>query len=173
MSVMSQTYSIIIDRGISAPGHGKEVVDGLNAVDKRCIYQLMSKVLLPGLVRFDSQIKMHTVTENKDLSLAHELKYHLEGEHRKNGVIDQGKSRKRLMERKWTKIKYHVQDNADVELKDVKIYCNTNQFPVLTFCGPHSKHHGTRGMSMHYHEHYTFFMSIFFPLIFFLIFLDQ
>ena len=27
MSVMSQTYSIIIDRGISAPGHGKEVVD--------------------------------------------------------------------------------------------------------------------------------------------------
>ena len=34
ISVMSQTYSIIIDRGISAPGHGKEVVDGLNAFDK-------------------------------------------------------------------------------------------------------------------------------------------
>ena len=34
MLVMSQTYSIIIDRGISAPGHGKEVVDGLNDVDK-------------------------------------------------------------------------------------------------------------------------------------------
>ena len=33
MSVMSQCYSIDIDRGISAPGHGKEVVDGLNAVD--------------------------------------------------------------------------------------------------------------------------------------------
>ena len=47
MSVISQTYSIIIDRGISAPGHGKEVVDGLNAVDKRYIYQLMSKVHLP------------------------------------------------------------------------------------------------------------------------------
>ena len=37
MSVMSQTYSIIIDRGICAPWHGKEVVDGLNAVDKRYI----------------------------------------------------------------------------------------------------------------------------------------
>ena len=34
MSEMSQTYSIIIDRGISAPGHGKEVVDGLNAVEQ-------------------------------------------------------------------------------------------------------------------------------------------
>ena len=38
MSVMSKTYSIIIDRGISAPGHGKEVVDGLTAVDKIYIY---------------------------------------------------------------------------------------------------------------------------------------
>ena len=62
MSVMSQTYSIIIDRGISSPGHGKEVVDGLNYVDKRYIYQLMSKVQLPGSVRFDSQIKMHSGT---------------------------------------------------------------------------------------------------------------
>ena len=39
ISVISQCYSIIIDRGISAPGHGKEFVDGLNAFDKRYIYQ--------------------------------------------------------------------------------------------------------------------------------------
>ena len=70
MSVMSQCYSIIIDRGISVPGHGKEVVDGINAVDKNYIYQLISKVQVPGSVRFDSQIRMHTVTENKDVSLA-------------------------------------------------------------------------------------------------------
>ena len=44
MSVMSQTYSIIIDRDISSPGNGIEVVGGLNDVDKRYIYQLMSKV---------------------------------------------------------------------------------------------------------------------------------
>ena len=88
---MSQTYSIIIDRGISATGHGKEMADGLNAVDKRYIYQLMSKVQLPGSVRFDSQIKMHTGTEKKYVSLAKEFKDHLEGEHRQNGVIDQVK----------------------------------------------------------------------------------
>ena len=114
MSVISQTYSIIIDRGISTPGHGKEVVDGLNAVDKRYIYQLMSKVQLPGSIRLDSQIKIHTGTENKDVSLAREFKDHLEGEHHKNGVIDQGKSRKIFMNRQWTERKYHVQDNADV-----------------------------------------------------------
>ena len=69
MSVISQTYSLIIDLGISAPGHRKEVVDGLIAVDKLYIYQLMSKVQLPGSIRFDSQIKIHTGTEKKDVSL--------------------------------------------------------------------------------------------------------
>ena len=34
MSVMSQCYSVIIDRGISVPGHGKEVVDGINTIYK-------------------------------------------------------------------------------------------------------------------------------------------
>ena len=38
MSVMSQTYTIIIDRDISAPGNGKEVADGLNDVVMRYIY---------------------------------------------------------------------------------------------------------------------------------------
>ena len=41
------------------------------------------------------------------------------------------------MNSKWTERKYNIQDNADVELKDVKMYCNTNQFPVLSFSGPH------------------------------------
>ena len=90
----------------------------------------MSKVQLPGSVRFYSQIKMHTGTENKDVSLAKDFKDHLEGEHRQNGVIDQGKPRKRFMEIKWTERKYPVQDNVSVELKDVKMYCNTNQFPA-------------------------------------------
>ena len=70
MSVMSQCYSIIIDWGISAPGHIKEVVDGLNAVDKSYIYQLMSTVQLPGPIIFDSQIQMHTVTQKYGVCLA-------------------------------------------------------------------------------------------------------
>ena len=155
MSVMSQTYSIMIYCGISAPGHGKEVVEVLNVFYKRYIYQLMSKVKIPESVRFDSHIKIHTGTEDKDVSLAHELKNHLEEEHPQNGSIDQGKSRKRFMERKWTERKYHVQDNAAVELKDVKMYCNTNQLPELPFCGPHSKPHRARGMGKQLQTHYT------------------
>ena len=31
------------------------------------------------------------------------------------------------------------------------MYGNTNQFPELTLFGPHSKPHGARGLSKHYH----------------------
>ena len=86
----------------------------------------MSKVQLPGSVRFDSHIKMTTGTENKYVSLAKEFKYILEREHRQNDYIDQGKTRKIFMERKWTERKYHVQDNSTVELKNVRMYFNTN-----------------------------------------------
>ena len=51
---MSQCDSVIIDRGISEPGNGKEVVDGLNAVYTSYIYKLISNVQLPGKKIFDS-----------------------------------------------------------------------------------------------------------------------
>ena len=71
MSVMSQSKSIIIDRGISAPGHVKEVVDGLKAIDRRYIfiYQLMSNVQLPGSKTLDSNILMHSCTPKDNVTL--------------------------------------------------------------------------------------------------------
>ena len=45
---------------------------------------------------------------------------------------------------------YLVQDNSDVAHQDVRIYCNTNQFPELPFCGPHFKPRGARGLRKHY-----------------------
>ena len=93
MPVLSQCYSIIIDLGISAPEHGTEVVDGLNAVDKRYIYQLISTVQLPGSKIFDSQIQMHTGTQKYYVSLDKEFQEHLTKIHRKDGVIDQVKSK--------------------------------------------------------------------------------
>ena len=56
-----------------------------------------------------------------------------------------------FIEIKWTYRQYHVQDNANVAHKDVNIYCNTNKFPELPFCGPHSKTHVARELSKHYH----------------------
>ena len=33
----------------------------------------------------------------------------------------------------------------------MRIFCNTNQLPELSFCGPHSKPHGARGLSKQNH----------------------
>ena len=38
ISVLSQRHSIIFDRVISAPVHYKEVFDGINAIEKRYMY---------------------------------------------------------------------------------------------------------------------------------------
>ena len=46
---------------------------------------------------------------------------------------------------------YHDQDNADVSHQYVRMYCNTNQFPTLSFCGQNSKPHDARGLSKHHH----------------------
>ena len=94
MLILSQCHSNIFDQGISAPGHGREVVDGLNAIEKRCIYQLMYNVQLPGSKSFDSQILMHSCTQKNGVSLAKEFQKHLYKEHHKHGVIDKVKYRK-------------------------------------------------------------------------------
>ena len=96
-------------------------------------------------------MQMHTGNQKYFVSLAKEFQHYLKKEHRKTGVIDQGKYKKRFMKRKWTDRQYHVQDNSGVAHQDVRMYCNTNQFPSLSFCGPHSKTHGVRGFSKHYH----------------------
>ena len=63
MSVLSQYFSLIIDRGISAPGHSKDVVGGIHDIVKSYIYQLMSNVQLPESKKFYSHIIMHSCTQ--------------------------------------------------------------------------------------------------------------
>ena len=70
MSILSRAFSVIIDRGISAPAHGREVVDGLNAIYKRFIFPLISTVKLPGEKGYGTQMVMHTGTCTFDFSLA-------------------------------------------------------------------------------------------------------
>ena len=71
-------------------------------------------------------------------------------DHYKHGFIDQVKYRKRVSKRKRTEREYNVQDNSDIAHKYMKIYCDTNQFPELPFCGTHPKPHGERGLIKNY-----------------------
>lgn len=38
LSLLACTCNITIDRAIGAPGHGKDIVDGLNATDKAFLF---------------------------------------------------------------------------------------------------------------------------------------
>ena len=75
MSVMYQCYSIIIDLVIIAPCNGKELLDGINAVDKPYIHQLMFIVQFPGSNRFDSHMQIHTGKQKDYVSLAKEFQH--------------------------------------------------------------------------------------------------
>ena len=66
------------------------MVDGLNAIGKRYTYQLMSNVQLQNSKKIDSQILMHSCTNDNDVSLNKQFQKHLYKDHRKNGFIDQG-----------------------------------------------------------------------------------
>ena len=88
--------------------------------------------------------------QKNDFSLAKEFQKHPSKEHLKHGVVDQGKYRKWESKRKSTDREYHVQDNADVSHKDVKMYCDTKQLPALPFFVPHPKPHVERWWIKHY-----------------------
>ena len=46
-TLLATTHGIIIDRAVGAPGHGKDQVDRLNAVDKRFINEKMALIITP------------------------------------------------------------------------------------------------------------------------------
>ena len=90
-----QMCYIIIDRGVSATDHGKEVLHGLNTTAKRFIFHLMIPVPLPGSQRFDTQMAIHTSTHNSYVSSAQKFQKHLSNASHKHSIFDYRKHKKR------------------------------------------------------------------------------
>ena len=91
MSMLSQAFFVIIDYGISVPGHGIELVDGINDIYKRFLFQSISTFQLPGKKGYDTRMIMQTGTHTPGVSLSSEFQKHLSTVARKHGGIDQGK----------------------------------------------------------------------------------
>ena len=70
MWMLSQSFSVIIDCVISASGHGRYVVDGLNSIYKMLLFQFISTLQLMGTKMYDTQMDVHTGTLTYDVSLA-------------------------------------------------------------------------------------------------------
>ena len=67
--MLAHEYNIIIDRGIVAPGHVREVVDGINT-KKRFIPILLTNLQLPITSGYDTQMSMHTTKHKYDIILS-------------------------------------------------------------------------------------------------------
>ena len=89
--MFSKALSVIIDRGISAPGHGIELTDCLNTIDKMFLFQLMPTMKIMSANHYDTQMVMHTGTRTSDVSLASEFQKYLSTLAFKHGLIYQVK----------------------------------------------------------------------------------
>ena len=111
----------------------------------------MTTVQMPGEEAYDSQMAMHTSTENTYISLAREFQKRLSDPTRSHGLLRCGKDRKRSIKRNWTEHEYHFQDRKCVSHISVQMSCATTQLPALSFCGSYAKPRGVRRLSKHYH----------------------
>ena len=72
MSMLSHEFYVIIECGIIATGHGIELLYGLNAIEKRFLFQLMPTLKLLGAKGYYTHLVMHTGTRTSDINLDRE-----------------------------------------------------------------------------------------------------
>ena len=116
LSVLACTYGITIDRAIGAPGHGKDVVDGLNATDKVYLRKMMCMTGTPEADDGEKRMAAHAMIGEHTMSLATECQRLCSLPERSSGVKSEGgKYAKREAAAKLKKRFYHVQDPEKVK----------------------------------------------------------
>ena len=125
LSYLATEFDITIDRQIDAPGHGKDVVDGLNAQDK--VYLRKAMITADKTNKTDSadnnKLKMDPAVvdgDNKAISFAKQCVKLCSDHSRKKGAVSHKKSKKREHMKKMQERFYHYQDFDNVEFKDTK-----------------------------------------------------
>eukprot|EP00978_Attheya_sp_CCMP212_P018584 scaffold51031_cov63-Attheya_sp.AAC.4 len=75
LSVLFVNFQIVIDRAVDTPGHGKDVVDGFNAVHKRFLMTCLRMTSTPKVhdsVTDSKRMLVHSMTEKGEVSFAAE-----------------------------------------------------------------------------------------------------
>ena len=75
MSYLSTSYQIVLDRAVDTPGHGKYVVDGFNAVQKRYLATCLRMRSTPKKDNIDSKcMSVEAMIEKGEVSFPEECK---------------------------------------------------------------------------------------------------
>lgn len=112
LSLLASIHSVVVDRAIKAPGHGKDIVDGLNATDKRYLRELMLNVKAPEDDR-EKRMNATTMSEADLESFAEECARLCSMIDRESGVKGQSKHAKREAAAKMKCRTYHVTTKDD------------------------------------------------------------
>ena len=99
--MLSHLYNTVNNCGIVSPGHGKYILDSLNANNQRFITILMTIVKLHCADTNNSQMIMNTSMIITDISIARVFQKYITDSTRSHGLIDHGKYRTRASKRKW------------------------------------------------------------------------
>ena len=93
-------YKIKTDRMIGAPGCGKNLLDGINAIDKRYVKGKMCMIGTPRVDDCSKRIKSHSMIGNTRYSFAEERKMLRKCSDKEIGAKDYSKYKKREAEYK-------------------------------------------------------------------------
>lgn len=120
LSMLAAIHGVVIDRAIGAPGHGKDLVDGLNAVDKR---YLSGKMCVLGMPEMESEDRMTPVSmvEGVSKSLTVECARLCSLKSRKEGVKSEGKYAKREAAAQMRERHYHVCSESEATFSNLKM----------------------------------------------------
>ena len=71
MSYLSKSYQIVLDRAVDTPGHGKDMVVGFNAAQKRYLVTCLRMRITPEKDKIDSKrMLVESMTEKVEVSFA-------------------------------------------------------------------------------------------------------
>ena len=121
LSYLAAVHGITIDRQVDAPGHGKGVVDGINAIDKNYLSKMMSLTMTPEVITEKDRMSSATMIEGAEKSFARECIRLCSNPERKNGVKSDKKSVKRESSAKLKERFYHLQEHEEVKYKGKKV----------------------------------------------------
>ena len=75
MYYLSTSYQIVLDRAVDKPAHGKYVVDGFNAVQKRYLSTCLRMRSTPEKHKIDSKLmRVEAMTEKGEVRFTEECK---------------------------------------------------------------------------------------------------
>ena len=111
LSALCHKYKIVIGRAIAAPGHGKSIIDGLNAVDKTHLRRRMMMSNPLADTRSEKCLNVFNYTNNTANSFANDCARICAHKARSSGVLHSSNYSARSKSSKLSNRYYHVHND--------------------------------------------------------------